>query len=88
MTASENHVHRSVEILIGRLVTDDEFRAEYRRDPHALLSSVGNLGLELSAGEVRALLRTDLSLWERIANEIDPRLRKASLAAGTELDQS
>ncbi len=73
-------MHRSVEILIGRLVTDDEFRAQYRRDPCAVLASVGRLGLELTAGEVRALLDTDLSLWDRVAGEIDARLRKARLA--------
>lgn len=75
-------MHRSVEILIGRLVTDDEFRAEYRRDPRAVLANIGKLGLELHAGEVRALLDTDVSLWDRVARAIDARLRKASLATG------
>lgn len=74
-------MHRSVEILIGRLVTDDEFRAEYRRNPHAVLAGVATLGLELNPGEVRALLGTDLSVWDRVAGEIDPRLRKAALRA-------
>lgn len=75
-------MHRSVEILIGRLVTDDAFRKEYRRDPHATLAAVVQLGLELSASEARALIRTDQSLWDRVAGEIDPQLRKASLATG------
>lgn len=75
-------MHRSVEVLIGRLATDDEFRAEYRRDPRAALAKVGRLGLELSAGEVRALLDTDMSVWDRVAHEIDTRLRKAQLAPG------
>jgi hypothetical protein len=72
-------VHRSIEILIGRLVTDEEFREAFRRDPRGALSGTLSLGLELTRGEVAALLDTDLTLWDRMASEIDERLQKANL---------
>jgi hypothetical protein len=72
-------VQRSIEIVIGRLVTDEEFRAAFRRDPRATLRQAGEWGLALSAIEVAALLATEASLWDRIAIEVDSRLQKASL---------
>jgi len=72
-------VHRSIEILIGRLVTDEDFRAAFRRDPRTALANASMWGLELTAGEVVALLATDRTLWDRMAKELDARLQKASL---------
>lgn len=72
-------MHRSIEILIGRLVTDEEFRMAFRRDPKAALANASSWGLEFSVGEVRALLDTDHLLWDRVAQELDARLQKASL---------
>ena len=72
-------MHRSIEILIGRLITDEDFRASFRRDPNAALANASVWGLDLTAGEVGALLDTDRSLWDRVAQEIDARLQKASL---------
>jgi hypothetical protein len=72
-------VHRSIEILIGRLVTDEEFRAAFRRDPRGALADASTWGLELSRAEVAALFDTDRTLWDRVAEELDDRLQKASL---------
>ena len=72
-------MQRSIEILIGKLVTDEEFRSAFRRDPVATLELAGEWGLPLSPYEVRALLSTDQSLWDRVADELDNRLQKASL---------
>jgi hypothetical protein len=77
-------VQRSIEILIGRLVTDEDFRAAFRRDPRAALNNASVWGLELSAGEVAALLDTDHTLWDRVARELDARLQKASLRGPAE----
>ncbi|MEZ5286649.1 MAG: Os1348 family NHLP clan protein [Vicinamibacterales bacterium] len=73
-------MHRSIEILIGRLVTDEDFRTAFRRDPRAALDDASAGGLALNASEIRALLETDPDLWERVAAEVDARLQKASLA--------
>ena len=72
-------MQRSIEILIGKLATDEEFRNAFRRDPRATLDEASEWGLALTEFEVRALLATDLSLWDRIADELDGRLQKASL---------
>jgi uncharacterized protein YndB with AHSA1/START domain len=79
-------VQRSIEILIGRLVTDEDFRTAFRDDPRAALVNAGGRGLELSAGEVGALLVTDHTLWDRVARELDSRLQKASLRVPAEPD--
>jgi hypothetical protein len=71
-------VQRHIELLIGRLVTDEDFRREFRRDPRKALSEAEKWGIALTAIEVNALLATDQSLWERIALELDSRLQKAS----------
>lgn len=71
-------VQRSIEIVIGRLVTDEEFRNTFMRDPRATLQDMAQGGLSLSVIEVAALLATDRSLWDRVALELDSRLQKAS----------
>ena len=72
-------MQRSIEILIGRLATDEEFRLAFERDPEGTLREASEWGLNLTAFEIRALLATDASLWSRIADELDERLIKASL---------
>ncbi len=70
---------RSVEIAIGRLVTDEAFRAMFLRDPAATLAQFAECGYPLTPLEVAALTATDPALWARTAQEIDPRLQKAFL---------
>jgi hypothetical protein len=69
---------RNIEILIGRLITDEQFRGDLN-DPQNTLLGVSERGLELSKAEIAALLNTDPTLWARTAGSIDPRLQKASL---------
>ena len=72
---------RIVEVVIGRLITDDEFRTEFFADPKGTLSGLSERGLELTPIEVAALMATDPALWEHAAERVDPRLQKASLGA-------
>lgn len=69
---------RNVEVLIGRLVTDEAFRAMFLRDPAATLTQFIEWGYELTPLEIAALQATDPSLWTRTAEQIDPRLQKVS----------
>ena len=71
-------MQRSIEILIGRLITDEDFRRAFQIDPLATLAAAAEWGLALSPLEVRALLATDHALWDRVADEVDDRLQKAS----------
>lgn len=73
---------RSVEVLIGRLVTDEELRREFVAKPRATIRLVQERGLELSVAEVDALLATHIGLWDCLAAALDPRLQKASLKRG------
>jgi hypothetical protein len=69
---------RIIEMLIGRLITDEDFRTEFLQNPEKTLISLTEHGLELSRTEVAALVSTDPTLWARAADAIDPRLQKAS----------
>jgi hypothetical protein len=71
--------HRIIEALIGRLITDEEFRTEFLRDPENTLLGLCDRGMELSRTEIAALVNTDPSLWVRTGDAIDSRLQKASL---------
>lgn len=70
---------RTIEMLIGRLITDEQFRREFLSDPEQTLLGLRDRGFELSRTEITALVNTDRSLWMRAAEAIDPRLQKASL---------
>ena len=71
---------RSIEILIGRLITDDAFRSAFRSDVTTTLLRFIESGYELTTLEITALRTTSADVWELVADQIDPRLRKASLA--------
>lgn len=70
---------RSIEMVIGRLVTDEEFRETFLRDPHKALGDLLERGTHLSQAEIAALIATDQNLWQQVAEQIDDRLQKASL---------
>jgi len=73
---------RSVEILIGRLVTDEELRRQFLADPRETIRLAQHPGFELTASEVEALVTSPIELWARLAAGLDPRLQKASLKHG------
>jgi hypothetical protein len=80
----EGVAQRNIEMLIGRLITDERFRTEFIEDPEATLKRLGDRGLELTGTEIAALASTDPALWIRTADAIDPRLQKASLKSSNQ----
>ena len=70
---------RIIEVLIGRLITDERFRDEFVAAPEATLAALADQGLDLSRIEIAALVGTDPGVWARVAAEVDPRLQKARL---------
>ena len=78
-TEDEQVAQRIVEMLIGRLITDEQFRAEFLDDPEGTLAALSSRGFELTSTEVAALVNTNPDLWARAAGMLDPRLQKASL---------
>jgi hypothetical protein len=70
---------KSVEIVLGKMVTDEEVRGRFRAAPLEVLESVRRAGWDLSAVETEALRSLDPAALERFALSLDPRLQKASL---------
>lgn len=70
---------KTVQLIVGRLLTDEEFRQRFLGDPLQALTALRDQGFELSVGEVDALVRTDRALWAEAAARIDLRLQRVSL---------
>lgn len=70
---------RSVEIVVGRLVTDEEFRDAFRSDPHSALAQLLERGMHLTHAEIGALIGMPSDFWMLVAEQVDPRLQKANL---------
>ena len=77
---------RSIEILIGRLITDEAFRSAFRTDAVSTLTGFAEAGYELTSVEVAALCATPADLWEQVAARIDERLQKMSYPDTTWID--
>ena len=70
---------KNVQLIIGRVLTDEEFRADFLERPIATLASLRDQGFELTNIEVDALTRTDGQLWRCGAEWIDPRIQRCRL---------
>jgi hypothetical protein len=70
---------RSIEIIIGRLLTDEEFRKQFSTDPRHALVQLIERGTHLAHAGIAARVAMDSALWERVGDQIDPRLQKPSL---------
>jgi hypothetical protein len=70
---------RSVEQVIGRLATDEEFRRRFEAERKTVLEELIAAGLQLTPVEIQALHDLDFSACRRFARCIDSRLQKISL---------
>jgi len=64
-----------VQLVIGKLLTDDAFRQRFETCARESLTRLGEQGVELTDGEVAAFLDTDRHVWSTMAPQIDARLR-------------
>ncbi len=67
----------AVQLVVGKLVTDEAFRQRFEARADDSLAKLCEQGLELTDAEVAAFLETDLRLWSAVAKQIDPGLRSA-----------
>jgi hypothetical protein len=67
---------RTVQLLIGQIVTDEELRRRFVERPAETLTALRDQGVELTKSEIDALLRTDKKVWEATAKRINPRLQR------------
>ena len=70
---------KTVHLLIARLLTDEELRLQFLRDPLRTLTSFRDQGFELTSDEMSALMETDRELWAYAAGRIHPRLQRCSV---------
>jgi hypothetical protein len=70
---------KNVEVIIGRLATDETLRNRFIADPAGTLRVLIGGGLDLSLSEIEALLETPAESWAVIACRIHPRLQKITL---------
>jgi DNA-binding NarL/FixJ family response regulator len=74
-----------VQLVIGKLVTDDVFRQRFETRPHESLSKLCEQGIDLSDAEVAAFLEMSAGLWAVMAKQIDARLRPARPSRGARM---
>ena len=70
---------RSVEIVVGRLATDEQFRTAFQRDPIGTLGRLTGPEIVLTPTERTALLAIPAGAWDAIAAALDSRLQKIAL---------
>jgi len=70
---------KTVQLVIGRLVTDEELRLRFVERPRETLTALREQGFELSEEEIDALARSDAEMWPAMARRIHPRLQRCSL---------
>lgn len=70
---------RGVEVIVGRLVTDEAFRTSFGRDPLGALEDLARREVDLTPAEIEALSGMPRSAWDAMAELVDPRLQRVSL---------
>lgn len=70
---------KTVQLLIGRFLTDEECRARFLSNPQGTLLAVRELGYDLTYAEIEALVRTDRTFWSDGAGRLDSRLQRCTL---------
>ena len=72
---------KTVQLLIGQIVTDEELRLQFVEQPRETLTALRERGFELTTTEIDALVDTDRQLWNSTAAQIHPRLQRCCLRA-------
>ena len=70
---------KTVQLIIGQILTDEELRSDFLERPLAMLMSLRDRGFELTDTEMDALMETDRRLWRWGAQRIDSRLQRCRL---------
>jgi hypothetical protein len=73
--------HKTVQLIIGQILTDEELRARFLEGPAETLLSLRDMGFDLTTAEIDALARTDERLWTLGAEWIDARLQRCDLGS-------
>jgi hypothetical protein len=71
--------HRTVQFVIGQILTDEELRGKFLDQPLETLTALRDNGVDLSTSEIDALLVTDPRLWRAGWQWVDSRLQRCRL---------
>jgi DNA-binding NarL/FixJ family response regulator len=77
-----------VQLVIGKLITDEDFRRGFAERGADCLASLCERGIDLNETEIAALVEADPRLWSGMATRIDRRLRKAGMASEREAQRT
>jgi hypothetical protein len=72
---------KTVQLIIGQILTDEQLRARFLDRPAETLSSFRDIGFDLTNTEIDALTRTDQRLWTSGAEWLDSRLQRCDLGS-------
>jgi len=70
---------KTVQFVIGWLLTDEDLRRRFVERPRETLTEVRDQGYELSVDELNALARSEPGAWPSMARRIHPRLQRCAL---------
>jgi hypothetical protein len=70
---------KTVQFVIGWLLTDEDLRRRFVERPRETLVEVRDQGYELSVDELDALARSEPAAWPAMARRIHPRLQRCAL---------
>jgi hypothetical protein len=73
--------HKTVELIIGRILTDEDLRERFLVSPGDALTALRDMGLDLTNTEIDALARTDRRLWISGVEWIDSRLQRCDIGS-------
>jgi|SoiMetStandDraft_2_1073263.scaffolds.fasta_scaffold13092_3 hypothetical protein len=70
---------KTVQLVIGRLLTDEELRERFVERARETLTDLRDQGFELTGEEIEALAQSDPEAWPTMADRIHPRLQRCTL---------
>jgi hypothetical protein len=63
-----------VEIVVDRLLSDEDARVRFARDRFRMLAELGFRGIELTSDELDVLIQTDARVWFGFSLVLDDRV--------------
>jgi DNA-binding NarL/FixJ family response regulator len=69
---------RGVQLVIGKLLTDMDFRQRFEAKGRPCLVRLRERGIDLNETEITALAETDSRVWSAMAQRIDRRLHRVT----------
>lgn len=71
--------HKTVQLIIGRLLTEEDLREQFAAAPEEALAQLREQGFELTNDECDGLVQSEPGMWLAAARRIHPRLQRCSL---------